>query len=255
MSERVAIVTGAGQGIGRGVAERLGADGLRVVVAEVNRTTGEESASAIVNAGGTAFFQHTDVTDETSVAALIDATLARYGRIDVLVNNVGGSVNIPISEITASKWREIVDVNLTGTFLCAQRARPYLRQQPNASIVNVASLHAFHTVPGMAAYAAAKGGILSLTRSLALEYAPTVRVNVIIPGLIETEAWFQAVQDVEKARKHRLGFHPLGRLGKPEDVAGVVAFLTGPDAAFLTGVALPVDGGMTLQLYRSGADE
>ena len=248
--DKVAIITGAAQGIGKGVAERLSAEGAAVVVADIDVERGRQTAEALTNTGGRALFIHTDVTDEAAVGHLIEETADQFGRIDILVNNAGASPRRPLAELSLVDWRGLIDLNLTSMFLCARSTLPYLRKSAGASIVNIASLHAFLTVPGLSAYAAAKGGVVALTRSMAIEFAPDVRVNAIAPGVIETEAWFNAVEDVEAARQHRLKFHPVGRLGRPEDIAAAVAFLASEDAAFITGVTLPVDGGLTTQLYR-----
>jgi NAD(P)-dependent dehydrogenase (short-subunit alcohol dehydrogenase family) len=247
---KVAIVTGGAQGIGKGIARRLSQEGAAVAIADIDVKRGRQTADDIIQAGGRAAFLQANVTSENDVINLIDGVADHFGRLDILVNNAGASPRRPFTELSLADWRGLVDLNLTSMFLCAQAALPYLRQSRGASIVNIASLHAFLTVPGLSAYAAAKGGVVALTRSMAIEFAPEVRVNAVAPGVIETEAWFNSVEDVEAARQHRLQFHPLGRLGQPDDIAAAVAFLASEDAAFITGVTLPVDGGLTTQLYR-----
>lgn len=246
---RVAIVTGAAQGIGQGIAERLSSEGAQVVIADIDRERGQQTAAALAETGERAVFIHADVTNEDDVARLVSETIPTFGRIDILVNNAGASPRRPFTSLSLAEWRALIDLNLTSMFLCAQSVLPHL-VHPGASIVNIASLHAFLTVPGLSAYAAAKGGVVALTRSMAIEFAPVVRVNAVAPGVIETEAWFSAVEDVEAARQHRLPFHPLMRLGQPADIAAAVAFLASEDAAFITGITLAVDGGLTTQLYR-----
>lgn len=248
---KVAIVTGAGAGLGRAIAERFAAEGAQVVIAEINPETGEAAAAHINARYGPdrAIFQRTDVTNAAQVAALIDATLSRCGRLDVLVNNAGFSPRKPFMEITQADWRYLLDLNLTSMFITAQCAAPHLTAA-RGNIINIASLHALFTVKGLSAYAAAKGGVVALTHSLALELAPAVRVNAIAPGLIITEGWRAATANTPGAVEQRLVHHPLGRLGQPEDIAGAAVFLASDDAAFITGVLLPVDGGLTIQLYR-----
>lgn len=246
---RVIVVTGAGTGIGLGIARRLAAEGGAVVIAELNAESGAAAAAQITGQGGQARFVRTDVTDEASVTAMTAAAVDWHGRLDVLVNNAGASPRKRLADMTTRDWHAILDLNLTGQYLCAQHAIPHLRAQSGANIVNIASLHAYATVPGLAAYAAAKGGVVALTGSMAIEYAP-VRVNGVAPGVIETEAWFAAVGDVEAARRQRLGFHPVGRLGTPEDIAAAVSFLACDEAAFITGQTLRVDGGLLTMLYR-----
>lgn len=247
---KVAIVTGGAQGIGKGIARRLAQEGAAVAIADIDVKRGRQTADELIDSGARAFFLKADVTRESDVTSLIDGVTAHFGRLDLFVNNAGASPRRPLTELSLADWRGLIDLNLTSMFLCARAALPYLRQAGGASIVNIASLHAFLTVPGLSAYAAAKGGVVALTRSMAIEFAPDVRVNAVAPGVIETEAWFSAVEDVEAARQHRLQFHPVGRLGQPEDIAAAVAFLASEDAAFITGVTLPVDGGLTTQLYR-----
>jgi NAD(P)-dependent dehydrogenase (short-subunit alcohol dehydrogenase family) len=246
---KVIVVTGAGTGIGLGIARRLAAEGGAVVIAELNADSGAAAATQINAEAGQACFVQTDVTDEASVKAMTAAAVDWHGRLDVLVNNAGASPRKRLSDMTTRDWHAILDLNLTGQYLCAQHAIPYLRAQSGANIVNIASLHAYATVPGLAAYAAAKGGVVALTGSMAIEYAP-VRVNGVAPGVIETEAWFAAVGDVEAARRQRLGFHPVGRLGTPQDIAAAVSFLACDEAAFISGQTLRVDGGLSTMLYR-----
>lgn len=247
---KTAIVTGGAQGIGKGIARRLSQEGAAVIIADIDAARGRQTADELVRGGGNAVFLQANVTLETDVSRLIDGVTERFGRLDILINNAGASPRRPFEALSLADWRSLIDLNLTSMFLCAKSALPSLRQSQGASIVNIASLHAFLTVPGLSAYAAAKGGVVALTRSMAVEFAPDVRVNAVAPGVIETEAWFSVVDDVEAARRHRLPFHPVGRLGQPEDIAGAAAFLASADAGFITGVTLPVDGGLTAQLYR-----
>lgn len=247
---RTAIVTGAAYGIGRGIARRLAREGCRVIAADINEAGAIAAADDINQDGGAARAVTCDVTSPESVARMIDTAITTYGELDYLVNNAGGSPRQAFDEVTPEDWAKMLDLNLTSQFLCVRAALPHLRRSDAAAVVNIGSLHAWVTVRGLTAYAAAKGGVVALTTSLALELGPAVRVNAVAPGVIETEAWFAAVDDVEAARQQRLPFHPLGRLGQPEDIAAAVAFLLSADAAFITGVTLPVDGGLTTHLYR-----
>jgi hypothetical protein len=247
---KTAIVTGGAQGIGKGIAKRLSGEGAAVIIADIDVKRGSQTADELIQAGGSASFLQANVTREKDVINLVAGVANHFGRLDILVNNAGASPRRPFAELSLADWRSLIELNLTSMFLCAQSALPYLSQSQGASIVNIASLHAFLTVPGLSAYAAAKGGVVALTRSMAIEFAPNVRVNAVAPGVIETETWFNTIGDVEAARQHRLKFHPVGRLGQPEDIAAAVAFLASEDAAFITGVTLPVDGGLTAQLYR-----
>lgn len=247
LSGRVAIVTGAAAGIGRAIARRFADEGAQVVIADINVDGGHAAAAEI---GDKVCFHEVDVSDEDAVTGLIQRAIHEFGQLDILVNNAGATPKYPVQSMTLSQWRGILDLNLTSMFLCARAAYPHLKRSSHAALINIASLHALFTVEGLAAYAASKGGVVAFTRSLAIEYAPDVRVNAILPGMIETETWHLSVDDVEAARQHRLKYHPLGRLGLPADVAAAALFLASDDATFVTGVMLPVDGGLTTQLYR-----
>jgi NAD(P)-dependent dehydrogenase (short-subunit alcohol dehydrogenase family) len=248
--DRAALVTGASSGIGRHIALRFARDGLAVALADIDATAGQEVAASIRDAGGRTLFVETDVRDEAAVERAVQTTLAAFGRLDALINVVGGTPRRALLDTPPADWRAVLDLNLTSVYLMSRAAYPHLAASGRGAIVNLASLHAYATVPGLSAYAAAKGGVVALTRGLALEFAPSVRVNAIAPGLIETPAWRASVADVKAARRQRLPFHPLGRLGQPDEVAGVAAFLIGDDASFVTGVTLAVDGGLSAQLYR-----
>lgn len=241
---RAAVVTGAAQGIGRGIAARLAQEGARVLVADVDEALGRQTAAEIG-----AVFCKTDVTIEADIVAMIAMAVEQFGGLDILVNNAGITPRKAFEEADAAYWHHTVDLNLTSMFLTANHAQAHLQRSAHGNIINLASLHAFMTVKGVSTYAATKGGVLSLTRGLALELAPKVRVNAIIPGLIETERVKVALDNAQD-RDKRLAVHPLGRIGRPDDIAAAVVFLVGDDAGFITGAALPVDGGLSAQLWR-----
>jgi NAD(P)-dependent dehydrogenase (short-subunit alcohol dehydrogenase family) len=253
---RVVLVTGAAAGLGAAIACAFARSGAETLLADIDERRGSRLAGALRAEGHAAHFLVADVADEASVTAAFAEVTERHGRLDVLVNNAGVSPRRPFSELDLEAWRAVLDVNLTSVFLCVRAALPLLRRTGGSSVLNLASLHAEHTVVGLSAYAAAKGGVVSLTRALALELAPDIRVNAIAPGLIETEGWRDAVGGdaaaVESARRARLPYHPLGRLGTPEDVAACALFLSGEPAGFLTGATIPVAGGLGLQLYAAG---
>jgi NAD(P)-dependent dehydrogenase (short-subunit alcohol dehydrogenase family) len=238
LSERVVIVTGGGRGIGRGVAARFLEAGARVVVCGR-----KEPAEPVGAAGREALFLAADVREPEAIARLVDAVVERYGRVDALVNNAGGSP--PADAATASPRfsTSIVALNLLAPLFLAQRVLPVMRAQPEGgSIVNVASVSGLRPSPGTAAYGAAKAGLLSLTQSLAVEWAPHVRVNAVTPGLIRTEqsALFYG-DDAGIARV--AATVPMGRLGEPSDVADACLFLASPLARYVTGANLVVHGG------------
>ena len=246
---RAVVVTGASHGLGRAVAEAFALDGDRVYLLDKDEEAGTAVVRGLAERGCDATFVRADVAEDESVRRAFAEIATGTEAVSILVNNAGGGPRAPIENMSPAEWRAVLELNLSSVFYCTQAALGALRRAEGASVVNLASFHAFATVKGMAAYAAAKGGVVSLTRSLALELAPEVRVNAIAPGLVETEGWRASVGDVEAARRHRLPYHPLGRLGVPDDVVGAVKFLAGSDAGFLTGITLPVAGGLGLALY------
>jgi NAD(P)-dependent dehydrogenase (short-subunit alcohol dehydrogenase family) len=254
LRDRVVVVTGAGGGIGRGIAEVLTSRGAVVVIAESNTETGTRTANQLTENGANALFVQTDVTNPESVSHMVQQTMAHYGRLDGLVNNVGVTTRQPFEDITATEWERVFSINLTSMFHCVQACLPHLRQSDAPAIVNITSVNATATIRGMAAYPATKAGIIGLTQSLAIDLAPQIRVNAVAPGVILTEAWERDVVDLEAAIKNRLPYIPRKRVGQPQDVGKAVAFLLSDDADFITGTVLRVDGGMLVQLYAEEPD-
>jgi NAD(P)-dependent dehydrogenase (short-subunit alcohol dehydrogenase family) len=201
----------------------------------------------IEGAGGRALAIGGDVARESDVRRAIEQTVARFGALHILVNNAGVNVMKTVESATEADWNRALDVDLKGVWLGCKHALPHLRAAGGGSIVNLASMHAFRTMPGSFPYAAAKGGVVSLTKSLAIDAGPArVRVNAICPGTIETRLttdWIAAQPDPAAAKKRFLAAIPLGRLGTPEDVAALALFLASDESSFLSGAALPLDGG------------
>ncbi len=244
-----AIVTGGAQGIGHGVAKHLLERGMQVAVADIDETAGGECVADYRDLGDIRFFK-TDVTQEDEVAACVQETVAAFGGLHALVNNAGiaGPFNGPVEDLALADWRRLIDTNLTGYFLFAKHAVPHLRRAGGA-IVNIASTRALQSEPHTEAYAAAKGGIVALTHALAVSLGDKIRVNCISPGWIAVEEW----QKKEKRtgpdlRPEDHAQHPAGRVGRPEDIAKMVAYLISDDAGFVTGQNFVVDGGMTRKM-------
>ena len=253
-TNHVAIVTGAGSGIGRGIAARFAEVGAKVVIAEVNPERGEEVAAALQARYSKGHFICTDVADAAACQALIKQTIATYGHVDTLVNNAGVNFVKPTLEMDEADWDRVIDVDLKGTFLCSRHALEQMVPRKQGTIINIASVHTTATLPEAAPYAAAKGGVDMLTKALAIEFAPHgIRVNAVSPGLTDTQIWQDiqdAAEDVDAARRHWFDNIPMGRVQSPREVANVVLFLASEESSYVTGANVMTDGGMTIQLIN-----
>lgn len=248
LDNRVALITGAAKGIGAGIAERFAHAGAAVVIFDIDGA-GARHTAATLGARDRALPLEGDVSNEEQVRAAVERTIAELGRLDILVNNAGIEVPGTMPEYSSAQWDRQLGVNLKGAFLCAKHAIPHLRVRGGA-IVNIASVHAFVSYAGNAAYDASKAGLLALTRTLALDHGGEgIRVNAICPGYIDTpmmEEWLAGLPDREAAMRQVLSFHPLGRIGTPRDIADAALFLASDAAAFISGACLVVDGAMTV---------
>lgn len=250
LAGRVAIVTGAGRGIGRGIALGYAREGADLVLVSRTATDLEEVAAGVREYGREVLIAPADVRDPESVQSVITATIAQFGRIDVLVNAAGIPMVSPTAELTLENWQRALDINLTGTFLFAQAAGKEMIVQGRGAIINIGSLHSFQGIPMRAAYAASKGGVLQFTRSLAVEWAPLgVRVNCISPGWIRTPLQDQLVAAGKLDRAPIIARTPARRVGEVEDIVGPAIFLASDEAAFIVGEQLVIDGGWGIYGY------
>lgn len=246
----VAVVTGGGHGIGRACAMRLAAEGASIVVADIDT----EAAEAVVSQlPGDGLAVPCDVRDDAAVAAMAAAAAERFGRVDVLVNNVGVAGDVSLDALDEAEWQRQVDPTLHGALRCVRACLPQLLDSPGGgAVVSISSVNGMVAI-GNLAYSAAKAGLINLTRNLAVDYGPRaqgvigadrgwVRFNVVAPGTIRTRAWTRN-QERREALAHMENLYPMGRAGEPEEVAAAVAFLASADAAWITGITLPVEGG------------
>ncbi|MGD0228586.1 MAG: glucose 1-dehydrogenase [Terriglobia bacterium] len=246
LKDRVAVITGAGSGIGRASALEFAREGARVVVADINAAGAEETVKQIAAGGGQALAAPTDVADPAAVQRLVETTLQAYSEVHVVFSNAAIQVNKTVEDTTVEEWNREMAVNVGGIFLCAKFFMPHLRRTKGC-IVNMASVNGFFVEPMCAGYCATKGAIIALTKAMAIDHGKEgIRVNCICPGYIDAGlAWgyFEAQPDPAAARTAAGKLHALWRIGKPEEVGRVAVFLASDDASFMTGSVVVVDGG------------
>lgn len=242
-SNKTVIITGAGNGIGKGIASLYAEKGANVVIADIDETAGAQLAASIKENGGEALFVQTDVRLEADIVRLMETANQIYGHIDILINNAGISVFKPLFELSADEWDNIINTNLRSVFLCSREAAKYMRHnKEGGSIVNIASTRAIMSEPNSEAYAASKGGIVAITHALAASLGEyRITVNAISPGWIETKD-YSKLRDIDHEQ------HLSRRVGKPDDIARACLYLTAGENNFVIGINLVADGGMTRKM-------
>jgi 2-deoxy-D-gluconate 3-dehydrogenase len=246
LAGRVAIVTGGNRGIGLAIAEGLAKAGATIVIAARDRQAGAHAAAGL---GPNALFIETEITRPDSCLALVRATESRFGRLDILVNNAGIMRAARAEDTGLADWQAVLDINLTGAFLCAQAAYPALRRQRAGKIINLGSLASTFGTAASAAYACSKGGIVQLTRSLAVSWgSDNIQVNAILPGYIESDMTRRAETERPGAFDAKRARTPAGRIGLPSDIAGAAIFLASDASSFITGTSITIDGGYSVQI-------
>ena len=244
---KVAIVTGGNGGIGLGMARGLAGAGARIVIAARNADKSRAAVEDLTGRGGEAHAVTTDVADERSVAALIDATLGRWGRLDILVNNAGINIRKPVHELVLQEWHTVLDTNLTSAFLCSRAAYPAFKAAGGGKIINIGSMMSIFGAAFATAYAASKGGMVQMTKAMATAWAKdNIQVNAILPGWFETELTDGARNQIPGLYDRVVARAAAGRWGQPADIAGTAVFLASPASDYVTGTAIPDDGGFSI---------
>jgi 2-dehydro-3-deoxy-D-gluconate 5-dehydrogenase len=245
---RVAVVTGGNGGIGLGMAKGLGSAGARVAIAARNAEKSRAAVETLARLGAEAIAVQVDVADEASVEAAIKSVVDRLGRLDVLVNNAGINIRKQPQDYTLAEWRSVIDTNLTSAFLCSRAVYPLMKAAGGGKIINIGSMMSIFGTAFVAAYSASKGGIVQLTKSLAAAWArDNIQVNAVLPGWIDTELTQNARRQIPGLNDSVLRRTPAGRWGEMDDMAGIAVFLAAPASDFVTGTAIPVDGGFAIQ--------
>ncbi len=246
---KVALITGAAKGIGKGCAEVLARERARIAVGDIDSAAGEKAAREIEDLGGKAVFVQADVSKAIEVQKMIAKVIEAFGQLDILINNAGYHISKNVEDTSEEEWDYILNTNLRSVFLCSKYAIPHLRKTRGA-IVNMSSMVGLVGQRNAGAYSATKGGIIAMTKGMALDFAGDgIRVNCICPGWVETplvEDWFGQQADPQGTKQYIFGRHPLGRIATPEEIGNAAVFLCSEASSFITGVALPLEGGITL---------
>ena len=248
LQKRVAFITGGNGGIGLGIAKGFASAGAAVVIAGRNKTKAQSALSELHSLGAQAEFVELDVLKEAACHKAIQRAVERYGRLDILVNNAGTSIRKQPEDLTAQDWHLVMNTNLTSAFLCSQAAYPHMIRTGGGKIINIGSMMSIFGMPFATPYAASKGGIVQMTRAMATAWAKdNIQVNTVLPGWVDTDLTRSARQQVSGLNEKVLARTPAQRWGAPDDFAGIAVFLAAPASNFITGVAIPVDGGYSIQ--------
>ena len=248
LTGRVAIVTGGNGGIGLGMAKGMAAQGAAIMVAGRDTAKNAEAVKALAGMGAKAASFAIDVTKKAEIAALVADTLKRFGRIDILINNAGTNIRKQPQDLAEADWHTVIDTNLTSAFLCSQAVYPEMKKGGRGKIINIGSMVSIFGASFTTAYAASKGGIVQMTRAMATAWAKdNIQVNAVLPGWIDTALTQRARREIDGLHERVLARTPAGRWGVPEDMAGIAMFLAAPASDFVTGTAIPVDGGWSVQ--------
>lgn len=247
LTGKVALITGGNGGIGLAMARGLATAGAKVVIAGRNAAKSAAAVEALTAAGLKADSVQADVTDEAAVRAMFETVLTRHGELHILVNNAGTSIRRQPQELSLAEWQTVMDTNLTSAFLCSRAAHAPLKRAGGGKVINIGSMLSIFGAPYASAYGASKGGVVQFTRSLATAWAPdNIQANAVLPGWIDTDLTRKARDQVPGLNERVLGRTPAGRWGEPADLAGVAVFLASPASDFVTGTAIPVDGGYSI---------
>jgi NAD(P)-dependent dehydrogenase (short-subunit alcohol dehydrogenase family) len=248
---KIGIVTGGAMGIGKAAAVSLAKEGAKVYIGDIDDAGGQQTVAEVTQAGGEITYQRTDVGSAADVERLVQAALDRYGKLDVMVNNVGVAIGGTAADMSEDDWQRVININLSGVWRGMKYAIPPMIRNGGGSIINVSSVQSLVGFKGWAGYAASKGGINSLTQQAALEYGPkNIRINAIAPGTIMTPMnvkLYEEADDPEGLMNGWNAMHPIGRLGQPAEVGALIAFLASDDASFITGEIIRIDGGVVIK--------
>jgi 2-dehydro-3-deoxy-D-gluconate 5-dehydrogenase len=248
LQNRVALITGGNGGIGLGMAHGLAAAGAAIAIAGRNAVKSERAAAELASYGGKTTAIDVDVCDENSCRAMVETTIARLGRLDILINNAGINIRKQPQDYTLTDWRQVIDTNLSSAFVCAHAVYPHMKAAGAGKIINIGSMMSLFGASFAVAYAASKGGIVQLSRALATAWAKdNIQVNAVLPGWIDTDLTRRARAEVSGLNAMVLMRTPARRWGTPSDMAGIAVFLASPASDFVTGTAIPVDGGYAAQ--------